>query len=75
MRIFAKKYSVTTNKNDNKNLLSDKQLFLEISKGSHEAFRQFFDNYKKRISGFLYNMLHSDADVEELLQIVFVRRH
>jgi len=62
-----------TKKDDNKNLLSDKQLFLAIRNGSHEAFRQFFDVYEKRVYGFLYKMLRSDADAEELAQIVFVK--
>jgi len=64
---------MTKNKDDNKNKLSDKDLFLAISKGNHEAFRQFFDNYKKRICGFLYNILYSDEDVEELMQVVFMK--
>ena len=51
----------------------EKQLIIELRSGSHEAFRQLFDSYKKRIYGFLYNMLHSHEDVEELLQVVFVK--
>jgi len=52
----------------------DKQaLFLAISKGNQEAFRQFFDIYEKRVYGFLYKILGSHDEVEELLQIVFVR--
>ena len=64
---------MATIKNDNKDLFSDKELFLAISNGNHEAFRQFFDNYKKRICGFLYNILYSDEGVEELMQVVFMK--
>ena len=64
---------MATNKNDNKNTLSDKQLFLAISNGNHEAFSQFLDTYKKHIYGFLYKQLRSHEDVEELVQIVFIK--
>jgi RNA polymerase sigma-70 factor (ECF subfamily) len=64
---------MATNKSENKGLLSDKQLFLAISKGSHEAFHRLFDTYRTRICGFLYDMLYSHEDVEELLQVVFVK--
>ena len=64
---------MVTNKGNNKDLASDKRLFLAISKGSHEAFRKVFDNYRKPMFGFLYNMLRSHEDVEELLQVVFVK--
>lgn len=57
----------------NKELISDKQLFLAISRGNSDAFRQFFDTYKKRIYGFLYSKLQSHDVVEELLQVVFVK--
>ena len=56
-----------------KNQLPDKQLFLAISNGSHEAFHQFFDIYKKHVYGFLYKRLRSHDDVEELMQIVFMK--
>ena len=49
------------------------ELFLAIKQGNHEAFRQFFDIYEKRIYGFLYKILRSHEDVEELLQVVFVK--
>jgi len=58
---------------NNNELISDKQLFLAISKGSHEAFRQFFDMYKKRIYGSLYKILRSHEDVGELMQVVFIK--
>ena len=61
------------NNDDNINLLSDKELFLAISNGSHEAFSRFFDIYEKRIYGFLYKKLRSREDAEELLQVVFVK--
>jgi RNA polymerase sigma-70 factor (ECF subfamily) len=53
--------------------LQKKQLFLEISKGSHEAFAHFFEIYEKRMYGFLYKMFRSREEVEELMQIVFVK--
>ena len=65
--------SQATDKSNNEGTTSDKQLFLAISKGSHQAFRQFFETYKKRIYGFLYNRLRSHKDVEELMQIVFIK--
>ena len=52
---------------------SEKQLIIELRNGSHKAFRQFFDEYKKRVYGFLYNILHSHQDVEELTQTVFMK--
>ena len=61
------------NKNSTEKLISDKQLFLAISKGSHEAFHRFFDTYKKHVSGFLYKRLRSREDVEELVQVVFMK--
>ena len=51
----------------------EKQLIQELRNGSHVAFRQLFDDYKKRIYGFLYNMLYSHEEVEELMQAVFVK--
>ena len=64
---------MATNKGNNEGLLSDEQLFLAISGGSHEAFHKFFHLYEKRIYGFLYKMLCSHDEAEELLQIVFVK--
>jgi len=64
---------MATNKDDNKTPLSDKQLSLAMSKWDHEAFRQFFDSYKRRVYGFLYKMLRSREDAEELLQVVFMK--
>ncbi|MCL2417037.1 MAG: RNA polymerase sigma-70 factor [Bacteroidales bacterium] len=58
---------------NDENQLPHKALFLAISKGSQEAFRQFFYIYEKRIYGFLYKMLRSHEEVEELLQVVFVK--
>jgi len=58
---------------NNKDLLSDKDLFLAISNGSHEAFQQFFNIYQKRVYGFLYKMLCSHEEAEELSQIVFIK--
>jgi len=64
---------MATKSGNNKNLLSDKQLFLAISKGSHEAFSQFVDAHKKHVYGFLYKKLQSHEDVQELVQVVFVK--
>ncbi|MCL2416713.1 MAG: RNA polymerase sigma-70 factor [Bacteroidales bacterium] len=61
------------NKKEHRGLITDKELFSAISEGNHEAFRKFFDSYKKRIYGFLYSKLHSHEVVEELLQVVFVK--
>jgi len=51
----------------------EKHIIKELCNGSHEAFSRLFESYKKRIYGFLYNMLHSHEDVEDLLQLVFVK--
>ena len=67
------KILVATNKDDNKKFISDRELFLAISKGSHEAFNQFFDIYKKHVYGFLYNRLRSHEATEELVQVVFMK--
>lgn len=54
-------------------MYNEKQLIIALQEGNHEAFRQLFDDYKKRVYGFLYNMLHSHEEVEELSQNVFVK--
>jgi len=64
---------MATNKDDTKDSLSDKQLFLAISNGSHESFRQFFDIYERRVYGFLFKLLCSHEDAEEVSQIVFIK--
>ena len=64
---------MATNKSNSEGLLYDEQLFLAISEGSHEAFHKFFYSYEKRVYGFLYKMLLSHEEAEELLQIVFVK--
>jgi RNA polymerase sigma-70 factor (ECF subfamily) len=54
-------------------MYNEHQLIEELRNGNHKAFRQFFDEYKKRVYGFLYKMLHSYEEVEELTQTVFVK--
>jgi len=56
-----------------KSILSDKQLIDALRGGSHKAFRIVFDNYKKRVYSFLYGILHTHSDAEELTQRVFVK--
>jgi len=64
---------VKNNKENYKELISDKELFSAINKGDHEAFQRFFESYKKRVAGFLYKRLRSSEDVEELVQVVFMK--
>ena len=54
-------------------MYSEKQLIIELCNGNHKAFRQLFDEYKKRVYGFLYNMMHSHHEAEELTQTVFMK--
>ena len=61
------------NKDDNKKLLSDKQLFLAISKGNEEAFRLFFDRYHQKMWSFVLTLVHSPHIAEEIVQETFIK--
>ncbi len=53
-------------------LVSEKLLLEQISKGNEYAFRQIFDLYKTKIYTFIVNFTHSKADAEEILQDTFL---
>ena len=71
--LSLQKLLMTTKIDDNKTPLFDKELFLAISNGSHKAFSQFLDTYKKHVYSFLYDRLRSHDATEELVQVVFVK--
>ena len=54
-------------------MYNEGQLVEELRNGSHVAFRQLFDCYKGRIYAFLFSLLRSHDEAEELLQNVFVK--
>ena len=54
-------------------VFSDNQLIDALKKGSHQAFRHFFDLYKKRVYSFLLGIVRSSSDAEELTQVVFIK--
>ena len=54
-------------------VFSDNHLIDALKEGSHQAFRHFFDRYKKRVYSFLLGILRSSSDAEELTQVVFIK--
>ena len=49
----------------------EKQLILLLNKGDHYAFNEFYTSYKYRICKFVFNMLDSYEETEEVFQSVF----
>ena len=64
---------MTTNKNSNKSLLSDKQLFLAISKGNEEAFRLIFERYHQRMWSFAMTLVKLSHVAEDIVQESFIK--
>lgn len=54
-------------------MYNEKQLIIALRNGSHEAFRQLYEHYQTRIFYFIYGILHSRPDTEELFQSVFLK--
>ncbi|HXB08326.1 MAG TPA: RNA polymerase sigma-70 factor [Puia sp.] len=54
-------------------LNDEKSLFLQISKGSEDAFRMLFEQYRERLFAFAWQLSHSAVDAEEVVQDVFLR--
>jgi RNA polymerase sigma-70 factor (family 1) len=56
------------------NMLNDeKSLFIQISKGSEDAFRMLFEQYRERLFTFAWQLSHSAVDAEEVVQDVFLK--
>lgn len=45
----------------------------EFQNGSIEAFEKIYRYYNRPLYYFLYSILNSDADTEEVLQLTFIR--
>lgn len=56
-----------------KTLLSDKQLFKEVSEGDERAFQHIFTRYYPRMISFAGMMVKSPYAAEEIVQEVFIR--
>jgi RNA polymerase sigma-70 factor (ECF subfamily) len=56
-----------------KTLLSDKQLFMEVSEGDERAFQHIFTRYYPRMISFAGMMVKSPYAAEEIVQEVFIR--
>lgn len=54
-------------------LEADRVLLTAIKRGDERAFRKIFDKYHKRLYLFIYKVLHSKVDAEEITQEVFIR--
>lgn len=53
-------------------VMTERKLFIEISKGNSQAFRNLFILYRLRIFGFAYGFTHSAVDAEEIVQDTFL---
>ncbi len=56
-----------------KTLLSDRQLFMEVSEGDERAFQHLFTRYYPRMISFAGMMVKSPYAAEEIVQEVFIR--
>ena len=56
-----------------KTLLSDRQLFMEVSEGDERAFQHIFTRYYPRMISFAGMMVKSPYAAEEIVQEVFIR--
>ena len=54
-------------------LNNDKELFLRIAENDEAAFRLLFEQYRERLFLFAWQLCHSAADSEEVVQDVFTR--
>jgi len=52
---------------------SEKQLVKTFKKGDREAFKLLFDRYNKRLYSFLFGLLKSKEDAEEIVQETFLK--
>lgn len=52
---------------------NEKELFLRIAAGDENAFRILFDEYRERLFVFAWQLCHSAAEAEEVVQDIFLR--
>jgi RNA polymerase sigma-70 factor (ECF subfamily) len=52
---------------------TDEELLVEISKGSKEAFSEFYDRYSRIINGALLRLLKDSDNAHDILQEVFLQ--
>ncbi len=55
------------------NLSNERQLLLQIQKGSESAFEELYKLYSTRLYGNLLKLVKSEADAQEILQDVFIK--
>jgi RNA polymerase sigma-70 factor (ECF subfamily) len=51
----------------------DALLVKELQQGNEGAFEQLYHTYHRTLYGFLYNMIGSGSDVEDIIQEIFIR--
>jgi RNA polymerase sigma-70 factor (family 1) len=51
----------------------EKILLQQIAEGNALAFKEFFELYRNRIFVFVYQLIHSRADAEEIVQDTFMK--
>ncbi len=56
-----------------KEIVSERLLVLELSKGNDRAFRKLFDTYRNDIYSYSLSLLKSPANAKEIVQDVFLR--
>jgi len=64
---------MTTNQNYSKDIISDKQLFLAISKESEMAFQLVFERYRQPMWSFVMTLVKSPDIAEDIVQESFIK--
>ncbi len=52
---------------------SEIELIRDFKKGDSRAFEKLFQKYHKKLYAFLFNLLHSKEDAEEIVQETFIK--
>ena len=53
--------------------INEKQLIEQLVEGNHDAFRQLFMRYYPKVRSFIWGLLKSETEAEDLTQDVFVK--
>jgi len=56
-----------------KNIDPDTELFLEVKKGTHQAFRSLYQKYHPRILNLVFRFIPDRQEAEDVTQEVFLR--
>ena len=54
-------------------MMEDGPILQQFVRGSHEAFREIFMRYHKKVYYFIFGLLKSEKDAEDLTQEVFLK--